>query len=1040
MTSSNFRIVTQFETDYSPSLITKYESSFTGMTAVVVNRKGPKVNGFFTLATEIHDNSGAPHTLEHLCFMGSENYPYKGMLDKLATRAYSETNAWTATDHTAYTLDTAGWAGFAQILPVYLEHILFPTLKDAGCITEVHHINGEGEDAGVVYSEMQGVQNTQESLMNEAANKLLYQEGIGFRYETGGMMDALRELTADRIRQFHKEMYRPQNLCVIIIGEVDEKELVTILDKFEKEHFSADYQLDTKWKRPWVDSEKVIPLTESKVATVEFPDTDESTGEIMVAFLGPDCMDPVSATAVEVMCNYLAGSSVSVLEKALVEIEDPWATSVRFYNEDRPNTVLWIQLTAVSTGKLEAAKEKLLEVLKDTVAPENKLNFSYITDLIHRDRRQTKFYAETSGHSFSTPIITDHLFGKRDGSQLRKDLENLNAYDELLEWDEAKWKDFIRKNLVDNHHVAILGRPSAALKASLEATEKQRIEDRVAKLGEKGLKELQQKLDNAKAENDKEIPPQEISKFVVPGVDSIHFIDTNTARAGLALKSDGRPDNEHQRFVEKDAGANNIPLYLHYESVPTEFVHVNLVINTAGVPEILRPLLPIYTEMFFDTPVTKDGKRVEYEQVVEQLERETVSLSINSGSYLDLPEAIRIRLQVEPEKYETAIQWLHTLLWDNIFDPKRIAITVSKLRSDIPDEKRQGKSMVYSVKNMIELHSQSIGKAKNTLVKAKYLKKVETLLKSDPDAVVKQFEQFREGLTQLKNIRVLTIADLTRLKNPVSSWNSFVKNKRFDGQISPLDRRLDRLNEVGRNPSNSCHIVELPAIDSTFSTHTGKGPINFDDEQLPALLLVLAYLTATEGPLWNAARGSGLAYGVGLNRAMQSGQLVFDVYRSPDAFKAFSAVKKVLRAVSSIVVSFADNEPNLSGAGTASFIRQVVNGLPKDFNSQLLQKIKNTTVKDMKKALHDYVLPCFEPATSNVVVITSLAKADEIEKQFKDAGFNPDRKNLKEYEDDYGYGAKYGVPEDEDEEDDDELDEEGETGDEDDEEESEEED
>jgi Zn-dependent M16 (insulinase) family peptidase len=414
-------------------------------------------------------------------------------------------------------------------------------LTDAGCTTEVHHINGEGEDAGVVYSEMQGVQNTQESLMNEAANKMLYQEGIGFRYETGGMMDALRVLTADRIRQFHKDMYCPQNLCVIIIGEVEEKELLTILDKFEKEHFNTDYQIDTKWKRPWVDSENVIPLTESKVATVEFPDRDESTGEVMLAFLGPDCMDTVSATAVEVMSNYLAGSSVSVLEKALVEIEDPWATSVRFYNEDRPNTVLWIQLTAVATEKLEAAKEKLLEVLKDTVAPENKLNFSYITDLIHRDRRQTKFYAETSGHSFSTPIITDHLFGKRDGSQLREDLENLAAYDELLKWDEAKWKEFIRKNLVDNHHVAILGRPSAALKASLEATEKQRIADRVAKLGEKGLKELQQKLDDAKAQNDKEIPPQEISKFVVPGVDSIHFIDTNTVRAGLALKSDGRP-------------------------------------------------------------------------------------------------------------------------------------------------------------------------------------------------------------------------------------------------------------------------------------------------------------------------------------------------------------------------------------------------------------------------------------------------------------------------------------------------------------------
>jgi hypothetical protein len=49
---------------------------------------------------------------------GSKNYKYKGVLDRIATRAYSVTNAWTATDHTAYTLDTAGWESFAQIVGI----------------------------------------------------------------------------------------------------------------------------------------------------------------------------------------------------------------------------------------------------------------------------------------------------------------------------------------------------------------------------------------------------------------------------------------------------------------------------------------------------------------------------------------------------------------------------------------------------------------------------------------------------------------------------------------------------------------------------------------------------------------------------------------------------------------------------------------------------------------------------------------------------------------------------------------------------------
>ena len=42
---------------------------------------------------------------------------------------------------------------------LYLDHILYPTLTDAGFTTEVYHVNGLGEDAGVVFSEMQGREN-----------------------------------------------------------------------------------------------------------------------------------------------------------------------------------------------------------------------------------------------------------------------------------------------------------------------------------------------------------------------------------------------------------------------------------------------------------------------------------------------------------------------------------------------------------------------------------------------------------------------------------------------------------------------------------------------------------------------------------------------------------------------------------------------------------------------------------------------------------------------------------------------------------------
>lgn len=34
------------------------------------------------------------------------------------------------------------------MLPIYLEHLLFPTLSDSAFMTEIHHVNADGLDAG----------------------------------------------------------------------------------------------------------------------------------------------------------------------------------------------------------------------------------------------------------------------------------------------------------------------------------------------------------------------------------------------------------------------------------------------------------------------------------------------------------------------------------------------------------------------------------------------------------------------------------------------------------------------------------------------------------------------------------------------------------------------------------------------------------------------------------------------------------------------------------------------------------------------------
>ena len=66
-------------------------------------------------------------------------------------------------------------------------------LQESGYITEVHHINGEGEDAGVVYCEMQARENSGESRTHLEMLRAMYPGTCGYRSETGGIMKNLRE-------------------------------------------------------------------------------------------------------------------------------------------------------------------------------------------------------------------------------------------------------------------------------------------------------------------------------------------------------------------------------------------------------------------------------------------------------------------------------------------------------------------------------------------------------------------------------------------------------------------------------------------------------------------------------------------------------------------------------------------------------------------------------------------------------------------------------------------------------------------------------
>lgn len=132
-----------------------------------------------------------------------------------------------------------------------------------------------------MYSEMQGRENAPFSVMALQQQRALYPEGSGYRSETGGLMSALRVLTAEQIRQYHGSYYLPHNICLFATGKIEPEKLLKVLTE-EVEPSIVAHQQDRGrrpegWKRPFVEtpSAKAPKIENDRVEIVEFPEKDE---------------------------------------------------------------------------------------------------------------------------------------------------------------------------------------------------------------------------------------------------------------------------------------------------------------------------------------------------------------------------------------------------------------------------------------------------------------------------------------------------------------------------------------------------------------------------------------------------------------------------------------------------------------------------------------------------------------------------------------------------------------------------------------------
>ena len=130
--------------------------------------------------------------------------------------------------------------------------------------------------------------------------------------------------------------------------------------------------------------------------------------------------------------------------------------------------------------------------------------------------------------------------------------------------------------------------------------------------------------------------------------------------------------------------------------IQSDFVSVHAFLSLARLPSHLRPcVLHYYTAIrthgycrfvqpylgsFFSLPVKRQsGERLSHEEVVDQLDEQTVSYEVGLGLSGLFTETLRVTIRVEVAKYELAVAWLKDLLYGSGFTKERYVLFLCSL-------------------------------------------------------------------------------------------------------------------------------------------------------------------------------------------------------------------------------------------------------------------------------------------------------------------------------------------------------------------------
>ncbi len=171
-------------------------------------------------AQQVDGSDGSAHFLEHMLFNGTEKYPgneLTAQLQRLGIEFGPEVNAYTSFDETVYILSaaTADEGAPEAAFDVLAQWASAATLEPSAVT----------EEQGVVRDELRQRLESVDGIISNEFDKVYV---AGTPYEGHliiGDADKVETTTPDTLRAFYDDWYRPDNMAVVVVGDLPLDEL-----------------------------------------------------------------------------------------------------------------------------------------------------------------------------------------------------------------------------------------------------------------------------------------------------------------------------------------------------------------------------------------------------------------------------------------------------------------------------------------------------------------------------------------------------------------------------------------------------------------------------------------------------------------------------------------------------------------------------------------------------------------------------------------------------------------------------------------------